>query len=61
MFAKENCINAVNATPGIPSSILGNRGKDAAEKGDHFTVIHPTTDWRSQISHAEKTGLGSGK
>ena len=55
------CIDAVNAAPGIPSSILGDRGKGASEKGDHFTVIHPTTDWRSQISHAEKIGLGSGK
>jgi uncharacterized Fe-S center protein len=57
------CIDAVNAAPGIASSILGNRErthKDAAGHEDHLTDIHPQTDWRSQISHAEKIGLGSG-
>jgi uncharacterized Fe-S center protein len=53
------CIDAVNAAPGIQTSILGDC-KEAGGK-DHFTRIHPSTDWRSQISHAEKIGLGSGK
>ena len=26
---------------------------------DHFINSHPTTDWRSQLSHGEKIGLGS--
>jgi uncharacterized Fe-S center protein len=51
------CIDAVNAAPGIPTSIWGDREHT---QGDHFTDIHPATDWRSQISHAEKIGLGSG-
>jgi uncharacterized Fe-S center protein len=58
------CIDAVNAAPGIEMSILGERKhihKDEAGNEDHLTDIHPTTDWRSQISHAEKIGLGSGK
>jgi uncharacterized Fe-S center protein len=58
------CIDAVNAAPVIQSSILGKceRGRhDANGNEDHFTNIHPTTDWRDQISHAEKIGLGSGK
>lgn len=50
------CIDAVNAAPGIPGTILDER----APGTDHFTHIHPATDWRSQISHAEKIGLGSG-
>jgi uncharacterized Fe-S center protein len=57
------CIDAVNAAPGIPTSILGDRDhthKDEAGHEDHLTDVHPTTDWRSQISHAEKIGLGSG-
>jgi uncharacterized Fe-S center protein len=52
------CIDAVNAAPGIPTSILSEREQS---RHDHFTNIHPATDWRSQISHAEKIGLGSGQ
>jgi uncharacterized Fe-S center protein len=57
------CIDAVNAAPAIPTSILAERDqshKDGHGHADHFTDVHPTTDWRSQISHAEKIGLGSG-
>ena len=50
------CIDAVNAAPVIASSILGQCGHD---HHDHFTDIHPTTDWRSQIQHAEAIGLGT--
>ena len=56
-------IDAVNAAPGIDSSILAGRergSRDAAGRADHLRDIHPATDWRSQISHAEKIGLGSG-
>lgn len=52
------CIDAVNAAPGIGNSILAEREQS---HGDHFTDIHPRTDWRSQIAHAEKIGLGSGE
>ncbi|MDR0323202.1 MAG: DUF362 domain-containing protein, partial [Treponema sp.] len=58
------CIDAVNAAPVIQTSIISERSrsrKDASGNEDHFTNIHPTTDWRNQISHAEKIGLGSGK
>jgi uncharacterized Fe-S center protein len=51
------CIDAVNAAPGIPTSIWGEREHT---HHDHFKDIHPNTDWRSQIDHAEKIGLGSG-
>jgi uncharacterized Fe-S center protein len=51
------CIDAVNAAPGISTSIFAEREHT---HGDHFTDIHPDTDWRFQISHAEKIGLGTG-
>jgi uncharacterized Fe-S center protein len=56
------CIDAVNAAAPISNSILSERKqihKDENGRHDHFTDIHPTTDWRSQISHAEKIGLGT--
>jgi uncharacterized Fe-S center protein len=54
----------VNAAPVIQSSILGKcerSHRDANGNEDHFTNIHPTTNWRDQLSHAEKIGLGSSK
>jgi uncharacterized Fe-S center protein len=57
------CIDAVNAAPAVSTSILSEREqthKDSHGHADHLTDVHPTTDWRSQISHAEKIGLGSG-
>lgn len=56
------CIDAVNAAPEIHSSVLQEREhahKDANGNEDHFTNVHPTTDWRGQILHAEKIGLGN--
>jgi uncharacterized Fe-S center protein len=52
------CADAVNAAPGIETSVLGERER---KFNDHFTNIHPATGWRGQITHAEKIGLGSGK
>ncbi|MCL2670963.1 MAG: DUF362 domain-containing protein [Clostridiales bacterium] len=51
------CADAVNASPIARGSIL-----DGAQTyGDHFSTIHKKTDWRAQIAHAEKIGLGSGE
>jgi uncharacterized Fe-S center protein len=56
------CIDAVNAAPAIAGSIISDRPKNSnTANNDHFTVIHPTTDWREQLSHAEKIGLGTKK
>jgi len=53
------CIDAVNAAPAIAGSIISDREKKPNSAGnDHFTSIHPTTDWREQLNHAEKIGLG---
>ena len=49
------CGDLANKAEVIATSELGkikNRGKD------HFTSLHPDTDWHTQISHGEKIGLG---
>jgi len=51
------CIDAVNAAPPIMTSIMAER---ELTRGDHFTDIHPSTNWRFQIEHGEKIGLGRG-
>jgi len=56
------CIDAVNAAPVMAASIIAERKNEPRyEKGgmDHFTAIHPSTNWRVQLSHAEKIGLGT--
>lgn len=61
------CIDAVNAAPVIPGSVLSDslEGKHKScgcgHHNDHFHSIHPSTNWRSQIEHAEAIGLGSGQ
>ena len=58
------CIDAVNAAPAMPNSILDERQhthKDESGNADHVIDIHPGTDWRIQLAHAEKIGLGSAK
>jgi uncharacterized Fe-S center protein len=56
------CIDAVNAAPGIATSIISERKtmpKYEKHGTDHFTGIHPDTNWREQLSHAEKIGIGT--
>ncbi len=53
------CIDAVNAAPAIGDSIMTECGCKHGQSGDHFTAVHPTTNWRSQLAHAESIGLGS--
>ena len=62
------CIDAVNAAPVIPGTALSDKRSEAqkqpcacGEQSGHFHVIHPNTDWRSQISYSETLGLGSGQ
>jgi uncharacterized protein len=51
------CVDAVNDAPALPSSVLGD--KQYREGDDKFTCIHPETDWRAGLEHAEKIGLGT--
>ena len=50
------CADAVNNQPVTPGSRL-----DISEHihGDHFCDSHPETNWKTQLSHAEKLGLGT--
>ncbi|MDR1871219.1 MAG: DUF362 domain-containing protein [Deltaproteobacteria bacterium] len=51
-------IEAVNQATLLSGSIMSER--DSPGK-DVFTAIHPTTDWREQIAHGVKIGLGQDK
>lgn len=50
------CADAVNRQPILAGSYLD---EAVHTHGDHFCDIHPTTNWKGQIEHAEKMGLGS--
>lgn len=50
------CAEAVLRQPVISGSCLDELPKNY---GDHFTNTHPVTNWRVQIDHGEKIGLGS--
>lgn len=50
------CTDAVNKQPLLPGTIMDDREHS---HGDHFCDLHPTTDWRSKLAHAEKMGLGT--
>ncbi len=52
------CADAVNSQPVQACSALAEQEQT---HGDHFTDMHPSTNWKTQISHAEKIGLGSGR
>jgi uncharacterized Fe-S center protein len=52
------CLDAANAAPVIATSALAERERT---HGDHFIDVHPTTNGISQITHAEKIGLGVGE
>lgn len=50
------CADAVNRQPANPNSLLGE--SDQITK-DHFIDVHPDTNWKECIIHAEKLGMGS--
>ena len=47
------CCEAVNRQTPVAGSVI--EGKE----GDPLTAAHPTTDWRGQIAHGKKIGLGT--
>lgn len=49
------CVEAVNRQPIMPNSVLAEAEEPT---DDRFTGTHPVTNWRSQIDHAEKLGIG---
>ena len=50
------CADAVNAQHPIADSVLGEHGD---QYHDHFKDVSPITDWKLQLDHAEKIGLGT--
>ena len=50
------CAQAALKQPVLSGSRLDEMPKDYE---DHFTNTHPVANWRSQIDHGEKIGLGS--
>ena len=58
-----DCASAdlVNKAPVIPSEnvLSHNIEHHHHDHGDHWHMIHPDTNWRSCVEHAQKIGLGS--
>ena len=52
------CVDAVLAQPVIGNSYLG---QSKVKGRDHFGKVSPDTDWRIQLEHGEKIGLGTRK
>ena len=50
------CADAINRQPAIPGCILDEREHC---HHDHFTDIHPETNWKVALEHAEKLGIGT--
>ena len=53
------CVDAVNAMPANPNSVLGDHGHEHDCCGDRFCMAHPDTDWAEQLQHGEELGLGT--
>lgn len=49
------CVDLVNAQPVNQNTIMQERVCTA----DHFTSVHPETNWESCLDHAQKLGIGT--
>lgn len=52
------CAEAALKMSPLPGSALWEKEN---RTGDHFTDLHPATNWRAGLEHAEKIGLGTTK
>ena len=50
------CADAINAQPANPGSLIAD---DHDHTHDHFSAMHPDTNWRAAVEHGEAIGLGS--
>ncbi len=50
------CADAANAEPLLRNTIMNDR---ELNHGDHFCDLHPTTNWKAQLEHSEKLGIGT--
>lgn len=54
------CADAVNAQPVISGSELDKATHEQRHPGhDHFMMMHPETNWRACVEHAQKLGIGT--
>ncbi len=57
------CADLCNKMPAIAGSELDHNmhthSHEHGEDEDHFRTVHPDTEWRSCLAHAEKIGLGT--
>ncbi|MCR4436468.1 MAG: DUF362 domain-containing protein [Clostridiales bacterium] len=57
------CADLVNRAPVMAGSLLENPGKEAFEHGheghDKFGRLHPSTNWKAGLKHAEELKMGS--
>jgi len=53
------CADLVKAAPAAVGSVINKEGKTYLTGEDKFTHLHPNTDWRTGLEHAEKIGLGT--
>jgi Uncharacterized Fe-S center protein len=49
------CADAVNSQKALPGSLLDRVG---LRGNDHFSSVHPATDWRGCLDHCVKLGVG---
>ncbi|MBO5198572.1 MAG: DUF362 domain-containing protein [Lachnospiraceae bacterium] len=52
------CADAVNAQPVMAGSVLAEK-EEHHTVSDHMHAMHPTTDWKVGLVHAQKLGIGS--
>ncbi len=54
-------VDLVNKAPAIKGSRLGDKHNHHDHQGDKFHAVHPHTNWKSGLLHAEKIGVGTMK
>lgn len=52
------CADMVLKAPLLPGTVITDHHKVGSHGADHFSQLHPHTDWRSALKHAEECGLG---
>lgn len=56
--ASADLVNKANVMPS-DNALANNKHLHCHDHGDHWHMIHPDTNWRSCVEHAEKIGIGT--
>ena len=51
--------DACNKQPMFTDSFLGAKADGCSCEQDHFKTMHPNTNWKVCVEHAEKLGVGT--